>query len=149
MGHLPLELSRVVKHLIDRGAVIYARITNTRYRRSPLVQGGLEIPCIVTVTVNSSFNELIWNRFKELVEELYEEPVENENINKPTGSQLKLTPTSSTPSTSRHLKFPKVNPSKLGIMQFCKPMERFTSESDDKPKSKRVRIVLTSDEESD
>ena len=67
VGHLPLELSRVVKHLIDRGAVVYGRVTNDRYRMSPLVQGGLEIACVVTVTTDSSFDD---RTFKELTKKL-------------------------------------------------------------------------------
>ena len=44
VGHLPRELSRVTKFLLDRGADITAVPTAMHYKRSPLVQGGLEIP---------------------------------------------------------------------------------------------------------
>ena len=43
-GHLPMEISRVTKFILDRGARITTTLRLTNYRRSPLVQGGLEIP---------------------------------------------------------------------------------------------------------
>ena len=48
VGHLPMEISRITKFLIDRGGNVSAKLTSTNYRRSPLVQGGIEISCIVT-----------------------------------------------------------------------------------------------------
>ena len=49
VGHLPMEISRVTKFLLDRGANVSAKLTSTHYRRSLLVQGGIEIPCVVSV----------------------------------------------------------------------------------------------------
>ena len=49
VGHLPMENSRVTKYILDRGAQVYAILTSTNYCVSPLVQGGLEIPCRVEV----------------------------------------------------------------------------------------------------
>ena len=43
VGHLPREISRITKFLLDRGAVVQLTLTSTHYRRSQLVQGGLEI----------------------------------------------------------------------------------------------------------
>ena len=43
IGHLPREFSRAMKFLIDRGANITVTLRNDHYRRSPLVQGGMEI----------------------------------------------------------------------------------------------------------
>ena len=37
VGHLPMEISRVTKFLLDRGANVSAKLTSTHYRRSPLV----------------------------------------------------------------------------------------------------------------
>lgn len=47
VGHLPREISRPTKFLLDRGAKVEAELSATHYRRSPLFQGGLEIPCLV------------------------------------------------------------------------------------------------------
>ena len=46
VGHLPLEISRFTKFLLDRGANITTTVSSTHYQRSPLVQGGLEIPSV-------------------------------------------------------------------------------------------------------
>ena len=45
VGHLPMENSRAIKFLLDRGARVFATLTSTNYCVSPLVQVGLEIPC--------------------------------------------------------------------------------------------------------
>ena len=43
VGHLPREMSRPIKYLLDRGAIVTATITSEHYRKSLLFQGGLEI----------------------------------------------------------------------------------------------------------
>ena len=79
MGHLPMEISRVTTFLPDRVANISAKLTSTHYRRSPLVQGGIEIPCVVTVSMpDTVINQLLMERYKQLVEILYTEPKEEE-----------------------------------------------------------------------
>ena len=45
VGHLLMEISRVAKFILDRGARVYVILTSTNYCKSSLVQGGLEIPC--------------------------------------------------------------------------------------------------------
>ena len=42
IGHLPMEVSRTTKFIIDRGAQDAVKIRGKHYRRSPLIQGGLE-----------------------------------------------------------------------------------------------------------
>ena len=74
-----MEISRVTKFLVDRGANVSAKLTSTHYRRSPLVQGGIEIPCVVTVSMPGTvINQLLMERYKQLVETLYTEPKEEE-----------------------------------------------------------------------
>ncbi len=47
------------------------------HRRSPLVQGGLEIPCEITVKMEfSDKKKLAVDEFKRLVDEHYKEPVD-------------------------------------------------------------------------
>ena len=66
VGHLPMEISRITKFLIDRGADATAKLTSTNNRRSPLVQGGIEIPCLITVTMSGTIlNQLLMERFKQ------------------------------------------------------------------------------------
>ena len=74
-GHLPREISRVTKYFLDRGAVVQATLSTTHYRRSPLVQGGLEIACKVSVKMPGTIkNHLLMDRYFELVRSLYTEP---------------------------------------------------------------------------
>ena len=72
LGHLPREISRPTKFLLDRGTKVRAQLTGTHYRRSPLFQGVLEIPCLVTVTIPGSIKgNILIQRYQQMVEELY------------------------------------------------------------------------------
>ena len=74
-----MELSRVTRFLLDTAANVSAKVTSTHYRRSPLVQGGIEIPCVVTVFMPGTvINQLLMERYNQLVETLYTEPKEEE-----------------------------------------------------------------------
>ena len=76
-----MEVSRVIKYLIDREVEVTAQLTCTNYRRSLLIQGGLEIPCVVVAKMNgySARNKMILQKFEQLVNDLYAEP-KNEEI---------------------------------------------------------------------
>ena len=75
VGHLPREISRVTKFLLDRGAVVQATLSTTHYRRSPLVQRGLEIGCKVSVKMpGTTKNHLLMDRYFELVRSIYTKP---------------------------------------------------------------------------
>jgi len=74
-----MEISRGTKYLLERGANVTAKLTSTNYRRAHMVQGGIEIPCVVTVSMTSTvINQLLIERYKQLVETLYTEPKEEE-----------------------------------------------------------------------
>ena len=80
VGHLPKEISRVTKFFLDRGAFMQVELTSKHYRRSPLVQGGMEIPCLVTVKTPATLkNTQLAEKYFELVKERYTEP-KNEEI---------------------------------------------------------------------
>ena len=80
VSHLPKEISRVTNYLLDRGATATATWTSEHYRRSPVVQEGLEIPCKVSVTMSGTVSSLlVLEKYWQLVEELYTEP-KNEEI---------------------------------------------------------------------
>ena len=51
VGHLPREISRATKFFLDRGAHITVTLASEHYRRSPIVQGGMEIACKVTASI--------------------------------------------------------------------------------------------------
>ena len=72
VGHLPREISRPTKFLMDRGAKVSVKLTSSDYRKSPLFQGGLEIRCNVTVRLPASIRgEMLIRKYKAMVEELY------------------------------------------------------------------------------
>ena len=55
--------------------VQWCTLTTTDYRRSPLVQGGLEIACRVTVKMVARVkNHMLIERYLQLVKTLYAEP---------------------------------------------------------------------------
>ena len=75
VGHLPKEISRARKFLLDRGATVNAKLSSEHYRKSPLFQRGLEIACIITVTMPGTVrNHMVIERYKEIVERFYCEP---------------------------------------------------------------------------
>jgi len=43
IGHLPREISRPTRFFLLRGGVAFAEVINTTHRRSPLVQGRIEM----------------------------------------------------------------------------------------------------------
>lgn len=77
VGHLPREISRFTRYLIMHGAVVKVKVTDTKYRRSPLIQGGLEIPIEVQIQLkNSTYNQQALSKYKDLIEANYQEPVD-------------------------------------------------------------------------
>ena len=54
VSHLPMEISQITKFIIDRGAQVAVKIHGRHYRRSPLVQGGLEVPCEIKIMMVGS-----------------------------------------------------------------------------------------------
>ena len=75
VGYLLMEISRPTKYLLLRGAKIVARLTSKNYRRSPLMQGGFEIPCSVVsifMSLTLKNNEII-KLYKDMVDTHYTE----------------------------------------------------------------------------
>ena len=74
---LPKELSRVTNYLLDRGATFSLELSSTNYRRSLLVQRGLEIACTVTARMPAAVkNQMLIDRYQELIYERYAAPKE-------------------------------------------------------------------------
>ena len=73
VGHLPIEVSRKIKFLLDRGAKVYLQLSSNHFRRSPLTQGGLEIPCVVFAQMPATTvrAHLLLDKYLELVKDLY------------------------------------------------------------------------------
>ena len=75
VGHLPKEISRITRYIMQYAATVTVRICDINYRRSPLIQGGLEIPVEVTVCMPfNPKNKAALDRFESLLAELYKEP---------------------------------------------------------------------------
>ena len=67
-----MEISRINKFLLDCGARIKVTLRSAHCRRSHLVQGGLEIPCMVKVSmIPTEFSKKWVDRYRELVESFY------------------------------------------------------------------------------
>ena len=102
-------ISRAAKLLLDRDAQISAILTSTDYRRSPLVQGGLEIACKVIVKLPGTVrNHLLMDRYVEIVKVNYIEP-KHEVI---LGSFLKKSSTAAQPTNKKRNTSNTNNPKK-------------------------------------
>ena len=72
IGDIPLELSQITKFIIQRGAIVTVKVTGKHYCRSPLAQGGLEVPCENSVKISGSIvNYTLLQRYETLLRELY------------------------------------------------------------------------------
>ena len=69
-----MEISRSTKYLLQCGAIVEAKLLSTDYRQSPLMQGGLEIPCNVIIKMPSTLINKIIEKFKVMLDILYVEP---------------------------------------------------------------------------
>ena len=62
-----MENCRAIKFLLDRGAQERTVLMSTNYCVSPLVQGGLEIPCRVETSIPpTKKNKKIMNIYKDI-----------------------------------------------------------------------------------
>ena len=72
-----MELSRISKFVLDRAAIIEVKLRETHYCRSPLVQGGLEIPCDLVIRMpNTMKSAELLKKYLKLFKNCYEEPQE-------------------------------------------------------------------------
>ena len=78
MGHLPRDISRATRFFLLRGEMVYLKGTDENYHRSPLIEGGLEIPVEVICEMDDTpKNRAIMERYKTLVTTHYKEPGQN------------------------------------------------------------------------
>ncbi len=76
VGHLPKEISRITRFIMMYGAIVTVKVVDTHHRRSPLVQGGLEIPIEVTISMEyQPKHKDLMAKYEELVGKYYQEPV--------------------------------------------------------------------------
>ena len=70
IGHLPVEISRITKFFLDRGAVTQVELTSKHYPRSALVKGGIEIARLVRVRIPATLkNTKLVEKYLELFRE--------------------------------------------------------------------------------
>ena len=66
VGHFLKKIPRATRFILFYGALVTAKVIDTHHRRSPVVQGGLEIPIEVKVTMScNSENKEALEKFKE------------------------------------------------------------------------------------
>ena len=66
VGHIPRELSRYVWYAQEKGAKFTGEVLTAKAKRSPLIQGGLEIPIKVNVQWTDSRNlAVLKQRYRE------------------------------------------------------------------------------------
>ena len=77
-----MKISRITKFLLVRGFTSTVHLTSAYYRRSPLMQDGLEIPCkmAIAMDIRTKRQQEVLDRCKELVYSRYFEPTEGEDI---------------------------------------------------------------------
>ena len=49
VGHLPKKILKIFSLFIRRGGMVTCEVTGTRRRSTDLIQGGLEIPCLLKI----------------------------------------------------------------------------------------------------
>ena len=75
LGHLPCDISCLTRFLLSRGANVFVTVKDAHFRLLPH-QGGLEIPVEATVRMETSTKNVeAIERFEQLVEQHYREPV--------------------------------------------------------------------------
>ena len=81
VGHLPMEISRITKFIINRGAQVVVKTRGRHYRRSPLAQDGLEVPCQIKIAmVGRIINHHLLVGYQQLLKELHIEPKDEKII---------------------------------------------------------------------
>ena len=117
-----------------RGARVQATVTGKHYRRSLLVQGGLEVPCIVTATMPGSImNHFTMAQYENLLVELYLEPKHGEKMGR------------SYPSSMRTISWEPTNVRRVRLRQAqkIKRRQKFDQETYLEKKNKRYDTVVT------
>ena len=75
IGHLPRAISRATSFFLLRSGMVHLKVSDENYRRSPLIQGGLEIPVEgICEKDDTPRNRAIMERYKTLVTTHYKEP---------------------------------------------------------------------------
>ena len=72
VGHLPREMSRLTYFIILHGARVSMIVFDVHHQRSPLIQGGLEIPVEVIVEMaDTEENRLAMAKYETMTAKRY------------------------------------------------------------------------------
>ena len=74
VNHLQ-KTSRTTIFMLDRVTSENVHLTSISYRKFPLVRGGLEIRCKISIKTDASFYKTVFEGFKDAVKGLYIEPM--------------------------------------------------------------------------
>ena len=113
VSHLPLEISRAKKFLLERGATAFIKLYLTNYGVSPLVQGGLEIPCRVEIQIPPTLkNREIIDLYKSMIDLSYDSRDKDFVVGSflSTNEEIENTLTGCSSSASKKKKIGKENP---------------------------------------
>ena len=77
VGHLAKEISRLTMFIMLYGAIVTVKVASVQQRKSPLVQGGLEIPVLVMVQMTfDAKKKKALTKYDKIVGENYREPID-------------------------------------------------------------------------
>ena len=83
VDHIPRAISRFCKFFLDYGGQIHATVTSSKFRRSPLPQGGLEIPMRL-INMQADTSDEVFLKMKELLNAYCMEPDKISVVSKKT-----------------------------------------------------------------
>ena len=77
VGHLTRDISRLTYFIIPHGARLSVEVLDALHRKSPLIQGDLEIPVAVIMEMaDTEENRLALAKYEAMTAERYTEPVD-------------------------------------------------------------------------
>ena len=86
VGHIPKEISRYTRYIVEHGASVDAFVLATHHRPSPLIQEGLEIPIkLVVKLTDNEVNSAKLQKYRKFVDEKFAD--DTERILKHIGAQ--------------------------------------------------------------
>ena len=153
VGNLPREISWATNFFTDQGGKLSVTLTSEHYRRSPLVQGGMEIGCKVTTSIpGTCINILILKKYQDIIEENYTEPKEEAILGSylvPSNAsevdqEVRVPPTDTTSNThTKKRDIVKLSaPKSKDIRTFFTQQQRVEKQKEsDQQKSKKTVVI--------
>ena len=71
--HIPREISRFCRYFMSYGGHLQGRVRETKFRMSPLPQGGLEIPIFLEI-IQAECSQDVFDKMKTFTSDYYLEP---------------------------------------------------------------------------